>query len=171
MNLIPYETLTINTSLHPEEALHKMQAVIEPKRIFRWWLSVYNPYEVTINGYHFTASRILSLGYHNPFKPIIHGDIQQEVNGSSIYIILKLNWLGAVIMAIWFGPEIVDFFSFIVNLIGSVVLEGKQQPNLKSTMLMCHTLVLGVGYGFMMGGFIIESAISKAFFRKLFQQC
>ena len=70
MNLIPYETLTINASLHPEEALHKLQAVIEPKRIFRWWLSAHKPYEGIINGCHFTVSRI--LGDRNSFKPIIH---------------------------------------------------------------------------------------------------
>ena len=167
MKLIPYETLTINTSLNPSEALHKLQTVIESKRIFRWWFSAHKPYEGAINGDHFTVSRI--LGYRNSFKPIIHGKIQQEINGCSIYVTLRLDRLVAVFMAIWFGLVFIGFFSFLVNFIGSVALEGKWQPNLTSPMLISFGMLV-FGYGLMMGGFIFESAKSKAFFRKLFQQ-
>ncbi len=168
MKLIPYETLTINTSLHPEEALHKLQAVIEPKRIFRWWLSAHKPYEGVINGDQFTVSRI--LGYRNSFKPIIHGKIQHEINGCSIRITLSLDRLVILIMAIWFGLVFISFLSFLVNFIGSATPEGKWQPNVVPSALISIGM-LAFGYGLMMGGFIFEAAKSKAFFRKLFKQC
>jgi hypothetical protein len=100
MPILPYERLTIETTLSIEEAQQRLANVIEPKRTIRWLLSPpTKPFEGTITGDRFEMRRV--IGYRNSFLPQITGQIRQGYQGAAIDLTLQMHPLVLIFMALW----------------------------------------------------------------------
>ena len=101
--LIPFDSLTITTSLTFSEVLHRLDEVVIPPKFFRITLPFgappAKPYEGTISGNTFKISRIITG--RNSFLPIIEGDIHSQPFGCSIKIRLTLHKIVLAFMILW----------------------------------------------------------------------
>jgi hypothetical protein len=102
-SLIPFESLTITTSLTFSEVLHRLEEVVTPPKLFRVTLPFgpppAKPYEGTISGNTFKISRIITG--RNSFLPIIEGYIHSQPFGCSIKIRLTLHKIVLAFMILW----------------------------------------------------------------------
>ncbi|MBE9186597.1 hypothetical protein IQ270_18365 [Microcoleus sp. LEGE 07076] len=114
--LIPFESLTITTSLTFSEVLQRLDEVVTPPKLFRITLPFSpppaKPYEGTISGNTFKINRI-TIG-RNLFLPIIKGHINSQPFGCSIKIrmILHKVVLGILILWLWTTGSIGMFSLF-----------------------------------------------------------
>ncbi|MEG4505297.1 hypothetical protein QUA81_16050 [Microcoleus sp. F6_B4] len=102
-SLIPFESLTITTSLTFSEVLHRLDEVVTTPKLFRVTLPFGSPpakpYEGTISGKKFKINRII-IG-RNSFIPIIEGDIHPQKFGCYIKIRMSLNKIVLGLMILW----------------------------------------------------------------------
>jgi len=100
---IPFESLTITTSLTFSEVLHRLDEVVTPPKLFRIIIPFgpppAKPYEGTISGKTFKINRII-IG-RNSFFPIIQGDIHSQPFGCSIKIRMTLHKIVIGLMILW----------------------------------------------------------------------
>ncbi|MBE9096943.1 hypothetical protein [Tychonema sp. LEGE 07203] len=114
--LIPFESLTITTSLTFSEVLQRLDEVVTPPKLFRITLPFgpppAKPYEGTISGNTFKINRI-TIGRHLVL-PIIKGNIDSQPFGCSIRIkmILHKVVLGFLILWLWTTGSIGMFSLF-----------------------------------------------------------
>lgn len=113
---IPFETLTITTSLTLSEVVSRLDEVVTPPKLFRINLPFgpppTKPYEGTISGKRFKINRII-IG-RNSFIPIIEGDIHTQNFGCYIKIRMSLHKivLGFMILWLWTTGSIGMFSLF-----------------------------------------------------------
>ncbi|MEG4069577.1 hypothetical protein QUA42_19945 [Microcoleus sp. Pol11C2] len=128
-SLIPFETLTITTSLTYSELLRRLDEVVTPPKVVRIIIPFgpppAKPYEGTIYGKTFKINRII-IGRHLLF-PIIHGDIQNQQFGCSIKIRMSLHKtvIGFLILWLWTTGSIGMFalFAWLVEpSVGAIFL-------------------------------------------------
>ncbi|MEG3843181.1 hypothetical protein [Microcoleus sp. herbarium14] len=102
-SLIPFESLTITTSLTFSEVGRRLDEVVTPPKLFRIILPFApppaKPYEGTISGNTFKINRIV-IG-RNSFFPIIKGDIHSQPFGCSITIRMSLHKIVVAFMILW----------------------------------------------------------------------
>lgn len=102
-SLIPFDSLTITTSLTFSEVLQRLDEVVTPPKLFRITLPFgpppAKPYEGTISGNTFKINRII-IG-RNSFFPIIKGDIHSQPFGCSIKIRMTLHKIVLAFMILW----------------------------------------------------------------------
>jgi hypothetical protein len=101
MLFAPFERLTIETPLAPEEVRRRLAQVIEPKQMFRFFSRDHKPYQGSLNDDRFEVSRIIH--YRNSFLPVIKGDIRPGLGGSVVDITMHPYPFVIVFMLIWFG--------------------------------------------------------------------
>jgi hypothetical protein len=100
MPILPYERLTIETTLPIEEAQRRLADAIEPKRMMRWgWSTPTKPFQGAIAGERFEMSRVIR--YRNSFLPQITGQIRQGYQGAAIDLTLQLHPLVLIFMVVW----------------------------------------------------------------------
>lgn len=136
--------------------------MIEPKRFFRDLSSAHKPYEGTIKGNCFAVSRIID--YRNSFKPLIHGEIQAEIDGCSLHITMSPHPSVLIFMMVWFSGVLFGLVGFIVTLFAPRM--HTQNP---PVLILIPLGMLVFGYGLSVGRFKFEAVKSVAFFRRLFQ--
>ncbi|MEG4942538.1 hypothetical protein [Microcoleus sp. F4-D5] len=129
MSLIPFESLTITTSLTFSEVLRRLDEVVTTPKLFRVILPFspppVKPYEGTISGKKFKINRII-IG-RNSFIPIIEGDIHPQKFGCYIKIRMSLHKivLGFMILWLWTTGSIGMFalFAWLVEpSVGAIFL-------------------------------------------------
>ena len=99
--LIPYQTFEIKTRLSQEVALQKLQEIVEPRRFLRWGLSRnHNLFEGEIQSRFFTISRIIH--YRNSFLPVLIGQIQDDLDSSTLKITARPMWVIIIFWALFF---------------------------------------------------------------------
>lgn len=102
-SLIPFDSLTITTSLTFSEVLQRLDEVLTPPKLFRITLPFgpppAKPYEGTISGNTFKISRIITG--RNSFLPIIKGEIYSQSFGCSIKIRMSLHKIVLAFMILW----------------------------------------------------------------------
>lgn len=159
---LPFENITYTTSLAPEEVVMRISQVAEPDNSFMLSgnLSERNlkPYEGTISGHSFRISR--KIGYLNSFLPIIKGNIERDLNETTVNVKIRLNSFGIVFLLLWFGGVGLSF------LIHRTIVFIDQDFDPK---LLIHIGVLVFGYLLVMGGFKYESIKSKKFLGHIFE--
>jgi hypothetical protein len=165
MELIPYECITIKTTLCKDEILQRLEINVATSRFFSIWSREPKPYQGEIDGSHFEITRIIH--YMNSFLPIIKGEIKSEMGGSSILITMYPNVLAIAIMGLWLVGTGCMFLVFFINFLFSAILTGALKPSMPDTLLIPAGLFV-FGYLAFLGGFKLESVNSKYFFRKLF---
>ena len=102
-SLIPFESLTITTSLTFSEVLHRLDEVVTPPKFFRinipFGAPPAKPYEGTMSGNTFKISRIITG--RNSFLPIIEGEIYSQPFGCSIKIRMSLHKIVLAFIILW----------------------------------------------------------------------
>ena len=101
-SLLPFERLTIPTTLNFSEVLETLDEVVEPPKRFRMNLLFrrpHKPYEGTISGNNFKINRIIRG--RNSFLPVIEGEISPESFGCSIEIKMNLHKFVLIFMIYW----------------------------------------------------------------------
>ncbi|MEG4850778.1 hypothetical protein QUB10_07700 [Microcoleus sp. B5-D4] len=128
-SFIPFESLTITTSLTYSEVLRRLDEVVTPPKVFRIIIPFgqppAKPYEGTIYGKKFKINRII-IGRHLLF-PIIQGDIHNQQFGCSIRIRMSLHTtvIGILILWLWTTGSIGMFslFAWLVEpSVGAIFL-------------------------------------------------
>jgi hypothetical protein len=100
MGVLPYERLTIETTLAVEEAQRRLAEAVEPRQYVRWPFQPRSkPFEGSITGERFEISRV--IGYRNSFLPRISGQIRQGSIGASIDVTLALHPVVMIFMIVW----------------------------------------------------------------------
>jgi hypothetical protein len=165
MNLIPFERLTIHSPLRPDEALKKLEENIQPKLPFIWKRKGQKPYLGKIEGFHFSLRRIIF--YRNSFLPMIEGEIQPEMGGSSIRITMHPHIWVLAFMGLWLGGISIFFLAVLFNLLSFGTNASPHQPH--EMLIILPIVMIVFGYVLCLGGFKLESVKSKTFFRDLFQ--
>jgi hypothetical protein len=118
MLILPYERLTIETTLSIEEARRRLADAIEPKRLMRWgWSTSAKPFEGAITGDRFEMSRIIR--YRNSFLPQISGQIRQGYQGAAIDLTLQMHPLVLIFMAVWLAAVGGAALLFLSTALGS----------------------------------------------------
>ena len=86
---IPYQSFKIKTRLTHEAARQKLVDIVEPRKI-RWGFSRdHAPFEGEVDGSTFKISRVLRS--RNSFLPILVGQIQDDLDASTLQITARLN--------------------------------------------------------------------------------
>ncbi len=159
---LPYERLKIGTSLSCQEALQRLENVVEPRR-FRFLRIGVKPYQGKIEGLRFEVSRI--IGYRNSFLPMIKGEIQTGTHDCSICISMRPHVFVLVFMLHWLGGVGLIFLGALAFSIISLMQTGTADPSL----LSFTGGLFACGYALFFGGFKVEAIIAKNFFRELFE--
>jgi hypothetical protein len=166
MLLAPFERLTIETPLRPEEARQRVAEVIEPRRMFRFFSGNHKPYQGELNDYRFEVTRIIH--YRNSFLPVIKGEIRPGLGGSVIDITMHPHIFVIVFMMIWFGIAGSIFFGMFCTVLVTIwESKGENIEGLLGLLLPMGFLMFG--YLLVMGGFKFEAVKSKTFFQELFR--
>jgi hypothetical protein len=158
MLILPYERLTIETTLSIEEARRRLADAIEPKRMMRWgWSTSAKPFEGAITGDRFEMSRIIR--YRNSFLPQISGQIRQGYQGAAIDLTLQLHLLVLIFMAVWLAGVGGAALLFIGTALGG----GSFQPFslIPVGMLVFFVLLSTLAFNF-------EASKAKALLNQLF---
>ncbi|MBW3586575.1 MAG: hypothetical protein KY448_12260 [Cyanobacteria bacterium 0813] len=128
-SLIPFESLTITTSLTFSEVLRRLDEVVTFPKVFRIIIPFGPPpakhYEGTVSGNTFKINRII-IGRHLLF-PLIEGNIHSQPFGCSIKIRMSLHKtvIGFMILWLWTTGSIGMFalFAWLVEpSVGAIFL-------------------------------------------------
>ncbi len=159
MWFLPYERLTIETNLSPEEVQRRLEGVVEPKKWFRWPYSRdHEPYQGTWDGNRFKISRIIH--YRNSFLPVIQGEIISRYPGTIIELVMRppIITIGMVILFAGFALLV------ILRALGLWLSHGANVTSYSSclfpVMVVLITLI----------SFKVESTKSRKFFRELLEE-
>ena len=159
MSVLPYQRIQINTRLSGQEACKRLENVVQPERAWGVFQKGEKPYEGKVEGTRFEFSPTIT--YRNPGKPIIKGNIQDEVNGCSIYASMQLSVFSILFIMMFIC--IVGLFALVLSFVSST-----------DTSFINSPIFLFIGvcvfiYLMVLGGFTFEADKSKEFFRKLFE--
>src|SRR5262245_2784853 len=158
MPILPYERLTIETTLPIEEAQRRLADAVEPKRMLRWaWSTPTKPFQGTITGDRFEISRIIR--YRNSFLPQIRGQIRQGYQGAAIDLTLQLHVLVLLFIAVWLAA----LGASVVVLISMAFGSGSSQiySLIPAGMLVFVVLLCTLSFNF-------EASKAKALLKGLF---
>jgi hypothetical protein len=166
MLLAPFERLTIETPLPPEEVRQRLAEVIEPRRMFRFFSGNHKPYQGELNDYRFEVTRIIH--YRNSFLPVIKGEIRSGLGGSVIDITMHPHIFVIIFMIIWLGIAGSIFFGMLWAMLVAIwQSKGESLEGLVGILFPMGFLMFG--YLLVMGGFKFEAMKSKIFFQALFR--
>lgn len=165
--LLPYEHLIIDTYLSTEQAWAMLAEAIEPKKMFRWFLSGdHKPYQGQLHENGFEVTRIIH--YRNSFLPVIKGRIRPNLGGSTIDIRMYPHPLVIVFMVIWLSGAGFGACALFSNMLVSLLQSNKLSVEFLLGLVLPAGFLL-FGYGLFWGGFKFESLKSRAFFQDLFK--
>lgn len=161
MKYLPIENITYKTRLKEEELIRRLSETIEPKKIFRFGIFGRNStktYEGQIIGKTFKIRRIIR--YRNSFLPRIKGIIENDHEGMSIHVKMRLHAFITVFICLWWGGAVFAFIAFLI------------QESEKSEISAALFLPLGMllfAYILTLGGFKFESNKAKNDLKRIFE--
>jgi hypothetical protein len=172
-NLLPYENLTVKSSLSQDKALQKLANIIEPANHFEINKSIRRPYKGEIKNYKFQVIRNIKI-YRNSFLPVITGEITSEIGGCSIDIKMRLHLIVTIVLGLCLLPII--FILFICLLSAFVYALSFLFPDIFQVTGALPVDLILILMGFLLFTYSLttisfksESAQSKLFFQNLFQ--
>ena len=102
--LVPYQKFEIKTRLEQESARQKLAEIVEPRKLMRFGLSRnHNLFEGEIEGTSFKISRIIH--YRNSFLPILVGQIQDDLDASTLRIVARPHWF-VILLWVFFAVAV-----------------------------------------------------------------
>ncbi|TCD02339.1 hypothetical protein EZ449_18450 [Pedobacter frigidisoli] len=116
MNYFPQQTLTLNTSLSPNQVLDKIcsNTQVTQKEEFKIYKKLFKGY---ISGSHFKLTR--SLSYRNSFQAEIFGELSAVDKGTFIKLDMKLQPLIKVFIMIWCAGVSLALIVFVISSINN----------------------------------------------------
>ncbi|MBS7565734.1 hypothetical protein KHS38_15100 [Mucilaginibacter sp. Bleaf8] len=154
MKLLPKDRLCIITSLSPAEVQKQMQLNVSPKPEWSFeslFADTGNKYFTgTVENARFEIIRIIQG--RNSFLPVIKGHTEPWLNGSRIYINMRLQLFVAVFMCFWLGGVGLGG----VGLLISGLMSGQFSP----AMLIPFGM-FALGYAMMIGFYSFERNKAK----------
>ncbi len=118
MKYLPKETLTFKTNLKEDEVITRLAHSIEPEKLIRSGLFGFGgakPYEGKITGYTFSIKRIIK--YRNSFLPRIIGQVERDMQGTSIKVKVRLQIFVLVFLFVWCSGALIGLFFIAKNVI------------------------------------------------------
>jgi hypothetical protein len=120
MKLLPYDKFCITTSLTPAQVEEQLQMEVAPKPGWGFkalFADTDNKYFTgVVENNQFDIIRVISN--RNSFLPVIKGHTESWLNGSMVYVKMRLNLFVAAFMCFWLG---VVGIACIGILIGGIV--------------------------------------------------
>lgn len=125
MQLLPYDTFTIQTEDSLSDVIERLEAQIEAPKAFRSYFSRnHAPYEGKIDGDGFEIHRIIH--HRNSFLPNIRGRFESLPNGTIIRVTMRLHPFVTAFLLFWFlawyGGTIPIFLAGVIS--GNVTSEA-----------------------------------------------
>ncbi|BDG03127.1 hypothetical protein [Anaeromyxobacter oryzae] len=97
----PYEKVTLESPLQPDELADRLSSMVEPPRMFRWpWDPSERSFEGRVEGRRFRIWRLLKFE-RNSFQPVLVGEIAPSHRGSTVRVVLRLHRVVAGFMVLW----------------------------------------------------------------------
>ncbi len=118
MIFLPTETLTFKTKLKQDEIISRLSQSVEPEKLIRSGLfgsANTKPYEGKITGYTFSIKRIIK--YRNSFLPRILGSVEQDIQGTSIKVKMRLQIFVIVFLIVWCSGAFIGLFFIAKNVV------------------------------------------------------
>jgi hypothetical protein len=143
--LIPYKSISINTSLTVDEAVHLVSAAIAPPRsFFQGWRKAGKEFEGTVSNSSFTISR--AIRYRNSFLPFLYGKFVPSAQGVRVEVRMTMHPLVIAFTVLWFTV----IASFLLLSIGGMLTTLKIDEGilLPIGMLLFFYLMVFLGLGF-----------------------
>lgn len=101
MQLLPYDSFTIQSQESLSEVVGRLEAQIEARKTFRSYFSRnHAPYEGRIDSTGFEISRIIH--YRNSFLPTIRGQFESLPNGTIIKVTMRVHPFVTAFLLFWF---------------------------------------------------------------------
>ena len=117
MKLLPYDKLCIVTSLSPAKVQERLQLEVSPKPEWGFkalFADTGNTYFTgTVENDRFEIIRIIQG--RNSFLPVIKGHTETWLNGSRIYVKMRLHLFVAAFMCFWLGGVGVAGVSMLIG--------------------------------------------------------
>ena len=109
MKILPYDTSIILTSDSLPIVLQRLNAKVEPPKIFRF-STRHAPYQGTISEEGFQIKRIIH--YRNSFLPRIRGRFEVQSHQTLIHVQMSINPFVKAFLAFWY----LGWFSILVSI-------------------------------------------------------
>ncbi len=117
MHLLPYDTLTLQTTDSLAILLERLTAHIEVQKNFRWSFSRnHKPYAGTLSETGFEIHRIIH--YRNSFLPMIRGRFEPSPEGTIVHITMRLHPFVIAFLIFWYLAWY--SFSIPIGLAGAI---------------------------------------------------
>jgi hypothetical protein len=111
--LMPYERLSINTSLSVGEAEQVLPTRVS-KRVMRWFPRGNEGFEGDAAGSKFDINRV--IGYRNSFLPHLYGSFHSQEDGKTrVDITIKMPVVTEIFMGIWSAPWLFIAVAFLLQ--------------------------------------------------------
>ena len=158
MNLVPYESYYLTTTLPRIEIVKRLMENTAPKSplFFDWKKRSNKLYEGFVTDRSFRITR--RIAYRNSFLPIISGKIIAYNSSIRVYIKMRMYLAVYIFMIFWLG-----FVATAgVAVIKAMIKEQQFHPSIFGVGIM-----FAAGYGLTMWGFKSESSKAKKFLVEL----
>ena len=111
ISLIPYQRFEIKTRFSPNVTLGKIAELVESRQLIRAPFSKnHKPFEGELQGFSFKLSRIIH--YRNNFLPILIGEIEDDLDATSVKITVRPNLLASLLIpGLLFAPIFLTIFA------------------------------------------------------------
>lgn len=150
MQLLPFGTFVIETSLEKEQVFAALAANIETGEGRGVWKKSSNKeFGGLLAKDKFEIKRLIT--YKNSFKPLLQGSIANGMQGTRIIVKTRIDKFALVFMSIWLGG---------IGLFTVLVIADAFTKSFDWYMLIPLFLFL-FGYGSMMGRYLFEVANAK----------
>ena len=149
--LIPFDHFVIHSRMSSAEAIQALQAVVEPRKLFRFSSTGAKPFQGMVQASGFRITRI--IGYRNSWLPIVAGTVEPAPGGSLIRIHMRLMVIIGLFSAFWLGAVALVAVGFLIK--------ASWQRIEAAPMILMPIGMLAFGLALTNGGFWFEANKQK----------
>ena len=114
MKLIPYDNLKFKTTLNSEQVVERLNEVVEPRKLFKFFNIGKKPYQGSVFEKTFTISSRKSFSQSGL---VIKGSLENDYRGCTILVRMRLPFLSILILIML----IFSLFSFLLSEIFTLI--------------------------------------------------
>ncbi len=122
MKWLPAENIIFTTSLSEAEVIKRLSVLLETGKVRR---TIFGPdtkkrYSGKLEGSAFSIQRIIN--YRNSFLPQIKGTIQNDFDGTTINLQMRLSVLVIIFLCIWCGGVMIGLLASLSRGLSTATL-------------------------------------------------
>jgi len=162
MKLLPFENITYKTSLKEDEVIKRLEEKVDQEPGLKFGLvkkKNANKYHGSIVKQTFDIYRIIS--YRNSFLPRITGIVENDFDGTSIRVKMRMHVFVNIFLCSWFG---LIGYGLVLSFI-----QMNEKPDFDSSIFITLFGLLLFAYALTLGAFKYESNKSKKDLKQLFE--